>query len=144
MGHPDFRAFGRIFATIQTGERGAVLLTPEQQAQFVTAAPKAFVPESGAWGLQGATRIIFAEADEEMVGEALTLAWQNRAVAAVERASPPRRTRAAVTRAAKPRRAGAAVKRAGAKRAPTRRTTAAKPKRAARPRRAATQRARKK
>jgi hypothetical protein len=129
MGHPDFRAFGRIFATIQTAERGAIMLTPEQQAEFLRVAPRAFVPESGAWGLQGATRIIFAEVDEEKAGEALTLAWQNRAVAAVKRAAKPRRTDAAVKRAAKPRRTDAAVKQA----AKPRRTDAVK--QAAKPRR---------
>jgi hypothetical protein len=101
MGHPDFRAFGHIFATIQTSERGAVMLTLEQQAAFLQRAPAAFVPENGSWGLQGATRVIFAEVDEEMAGEAVTLAWQNRAVAAVKRVAKPRRS-AAATRATKP------------------------------------------
>ena len=32
MGHADFRAHGRIFATIQSAERGMVKLTPEQQS----------------------------------------------------------------------------------------------------------------
>ena len=57
MGHADFRAHGRIFATIQSPERGMVKLTPEQQAAFVAASPEAFVPESGAWGRQGCTRV---------------------------------------------------------------------------------------
>jgi hypothetical protein len=33
----------------------------------------------GAWGLQGLHRIIFKAADDEIVGEAMTLAWQNSA-----------------------------------------------------------------
>jgi len=82
MGHPDFRVNGRIFCTIQTDERGGLMLTPDQQRIFVRDYPSAFVPESGAWGLQGATRVIFGAVDEETLGEALTLAWQNRAQAA--------------------------------------------------------------
>jgi hypothetical protein len=77
MGHPDFRANGKIFATLQLGDRGMVKLSPEQQAQFVARAPAAFAPESGAWGRQGCTRVILTHADPETVGEAMTLAWQN-------------------------------------------------------------------
>jgi NAD-dependent SIR2 family protein deacetylase len=47
MGHPDFRANGKIFATIQTNERGMVKLTPEQQQKFVADYPEAFLPERG-------------------------------------------------------------------------------------------------
>lgn len=43
----------------------------------------------GAWGRQGCTRVLFARADEEAVGEARTLAWQQSAIAASS--SPPRR-----------------------------------------------------
>ncbi len=67
-------------------------------------APRAIVPESGAWVLQGSTSIIIAEADEEIVGEALTLAWQNRAVAAVKRAAQARRPDAASSGVTKSRR----------------------------------------
>ena len=77
MGHPDFRANGRIFATIQSAERGMVKLTPEQQARFVEDDPQAFVVETGAWGRQGCTRVIFATVDQESVDEAMTLAWRN-------------------------------------------------------------------
>lgn len=38
MGHPDFRANGKIFATLYPdGERGMVKLTPEQQQEFISA-----------------------------------------------------------------------------------------------------------
>ena len=51
MGHPDFRANGRIFATLQADEqRGMVKLTPEEQREFMRAHPRMFVPASGAWG----------------------------------------------------------------------------------------------
>jgi hypothetical protein len=77
MGHPDFRANGRIFATLHTGDRtGMVKLTPEQQARFIRDHPEMFMPESGAWGRQGCTRVTLATADEDVIGEAMTLAWQ--------------------------------------------------------------------
>lgn len=78
MQHPDFRAKGRIFATLHAdAKHGVVKLTPEQQTAFVTEHPAAFVPESGAWGRQGYTRVLLAAAEDEVVGEAVTLAWQN-------------------------------------------------------------------
>ena len=81
MGHPDFRApgpNGRIFATIHDShESGALMLTPDQQGRFLRAAPDAFSPASGAWGRDGATTVRFASVDEETLGEAMTLAWQN-------------------------------------------------------------------
>jgi hypothetical protein len=78
MGHPDFRANGRIFATIHPDHLyGMVKLTPEQQEKFVQDHPATFAPESGAWGRQGCTRVRLAAADEDTLGEAITLAWQN-------------------------------------------------------------------
>ena len=78
MGHPDFRVGGRIFATIHPDPKSAmVALTPEQQQRFVADAPGVFVPEKGAWGLQGMTAVNLKLVDEEMLGEALTLARQN-------------------------------------------------------------------
>jgi hypothetical protein len=79
MGHPDFRASGRIFASLDADEKtGTVKLTPEQQARFTTEQPEVYAPASGAWGRQGYTRVALAKADEETVGEAMTLAWQGR------------------------------------------------------------------
>jgi len=78
MGHPDFRANGRIFATLHPGnESGMVKLTPEQQQDFLREGPDAFVPASGAWGRQGCTTVNLAAVDEDMLGEAITLAWRN-------------------------------------------------------------------
>jgi hypothetical protein len=78
MGHPDFRVNGRIFATIhEPPKTGMVKLTPEQQQGFVREDPAAFAPAAGAWGRQGCTRVQFRDADEQLAGEALTLAWQN-------------------------------------------------------------------
>ncbi len=78
MGHPDFRVKGRIFATLHPDhEWGMVKLTPDEQQRFVREAPEAFVPEKGAWGLQGCTAVRLDAVDEETLGEAMTLAWQN-------------------------------------------------------------------
>jgi hypothetical protein len=78
MDHPDFRVGGRIFASLTHDEsRGMVKLTPEQQQAFIRDQPAAFHPESGAWGRAGCTRVQLAAVDEETLGEALTLAWQN-------------------------------------------------------------------
>ena len=80
MGHPDFRVGNRIFATLHHGRAfGMVKLTPDQQAQFLREHPDAFTPESGAWGLAGCTKVRLAAVEEETLGEALTLAWQNTA-----------------------------------------------------------------
>jgi hypothetical protein len=78
MGHPDFRANGKIFATLHADKKsGMVKLTPEQQQQFIREHPAMFTPESGAWGRSGSTRVLLSRANEEVVGEAMTLAWQN-------------------------------------------------------------------
>lgn len=78
MGHPDFRLHGRIFATLHPDQQwGMVKLTPEQQQRFVREAPATFTPEKGAWGLQGCTAVRLDAADDDVLGEAMTLAWQN-------------------------------------------------------------------
>ncbi len=78
MGHPDFRVNERIFATLkEDNKHGMVKLTPEQQRVFVKGDPAAFGPESGAWGRAGCTRVTLNAVDEEVLGEAMTLAWQN-------------------------------------------------------------------
>lgn len=78
MGHPDFRANGRIFATIHPDQKfGMVKLTPEQQQKFIKENPGMFAPEKSAWGRAGCTRVRFASLNEDVLGEALTLAWQN-------------------------------------------------------------------
>lgn len=77
MGHPDFRANGRIFATLHPdGETGMVKLTPEQQKDFMELDSHAFSPSSGAWGRQGCTDVRLNSVSEEQLGEAITLAWQ--------------------------------------------------------------------
>jgi hypothetical protein len=97
MGHPDFRFDNKIFATLHAGDvHGMVKLTPEQQQEVLSSHPEAFEPENGAWGRQGCTRVLLSAADEETLGEAMTLAWQNIArkpTAARKRTTKPERRR---------------------------------------------------
>jgi hypothetical protein len=78
MDHPDFRIGGKIFATIAPdGKRGMVKLTPEQQAVLTRTEPEVFEPAAGAWGRNGSTMAVFANADEAVVRQALAAAWRN-------------------------------------------------------------------
>jgi hypothetical protein len=80
MAHPDFRANGRIFATLHPdGKQGMVKLTPDQQQTFMRENPAMFTPASGAWGRQGCTMVRLDAVDEDTLGEAMTLAWQQTA-----------------------------------------------------------------
>jgi hypothetical protein len=98
MGHPDFRANGRIFATLHGDHTwGMVKLTPDEQERFVRENPAMFVPENGAWGRQGCTRVRLDSVDEEVLGEAMTLAW--RRTATKRDAVRPRPTRSSRQRA---------------------------------------------
>ena len=86
MAHPDFRANGRIFATIYPdNERGMVQLTPGEQQAFMRDHPGVFEPASGAWGRGGSTTVQLDRVDEETLGDAMTLAWQNTVKAAEAR-----------------------------------------------------------
>ena len=78
-GHPDFRAGGKVFASLgyPGAEWGMVKLAPEQQQMLVSVEPKMFVPVKGTWGLRGATSVRLAEADARTMHSALTMAWQN-------------------------------------------------------------------
>jgi hypothetical protein len=79
MGHADFRAFGRVFATLGYPRDGfaMVKLAPEQQRLVVEADPAIFSPVSGGWGRKGATLVMLAEADEATARSALRMAWEN-------------------------------------------------------------------
>jgi hypothetical protein len=110
-GHPDFRVGGRIFASLGYPDQkwGAVMLTPEQQREFVRANQGVFVPAAGAWGEQGSTTVRLDAVDEETLGEALTMAWRNavakgptRAGSRVTRAAPRRATLSASARPGAP------------------------------------------
>ncbi len=77
MNHPDFRANGRVFASLDaTKTRGMAVLTPVQQRRMLQAS-SAFAAAKGAWGRQGCTMIDLATALGDMVRAALTSAWEN-------------------------------------------------------------------
>jgi hypothetical protein len=78
-GHADFRAGGKVFATLgyPTNDWGMVKLAPEQQQMLVGAEPTMFTPIKGTWGLRGATSVRLAEVDARTLRSALTMAWQN-------------------------------------------------------------------
>ena len=78
MSHPDFRVSNKIFATLGPGDAwGMVKLTPDQQRQFIQAAPDTFVPASGAWGRRGATTVVLKPAKEPVIRRAMLMAWRN-------------------------------------------------------------------
>lgn len=101
MSHPDFRApNGKIFASLNEDQtRGNVALTPEQQDELIERAPDTLIPAAGAWGRGGWTAIVLAKADPEIVGEALTLAYQR-----ISTAAPARKKVAKASAVKKPRR----------------------------------------
>ncbi len=80
MGNPDFRVGGRIFATLASASKGYgnLMLTPEQQAEFVEELPEVFIPIAGGWGRMGATHICLAAANEDVLAGALRTAWRLR------------------------------------------------------------------
>jgi hypothetical protein len=88
-GHPDFRVGGKIFATLGHPDRrcGMVSLTPDQQQTWTREHPAAFIPVKGKWGERGATTVRLDAVDQETLGEALTLAWQNTVTKASARVS---------------------------------------------------------
>ena len=95
MGHPDFRVNGRIFATLHHDRQwGMVVLTPEQQQELVQGHPASFMAENGAWGRSGCTKVRLDTVDDETLGAAMTLAWQNTvAKIAARRPKPKRNTK---------------------------------------------------
>jgi hypothetical protein len=78
MNHPDFRANGRIFASLHANDRsGALKLSPEEQRSLMRMHPGVVGPASGAWGRQGWTTVELAAADEASVRGAIILAYEN-------------------------------------------------------------------
>jgi hypothetical protein len=79
--HPDFRVNGKIFATLGYPDKswGMVKLFPDQQARFVKAEPKGFVPAAGAWGKRGSTCVNLKNAKKQIVQKAMQAAWENTA-----------------------------------------------------------------
>lgn len=78
FGQADFRAGGRIFATLASEKEGYgnLKLTPEQQADFIRDRPDLFLPVHGGWGRMGMTHIRLAAASQDDLLAALQAAHQ--------------------------------------------------------------------
>ena len=96
FGAADFRVDGRIFATLASEKQGYgnLMLTPEQQSTFVAEAPDIFLPIPGGWGRNGATHVVLAAANEDLLLGALRTAWKIR-VEKNQKTKPRRATSAA-------------------------------------------------
>jgi hypothetical protein len=79
-GLPAFRVGGRKFASLASQDEGFgnLMLTLEQQAEFVAEAPEIFLPIRGGWGRMGHTHIRLAAASEDVLLGALRTAWKLR------------------------------------------------------------------
>jgi hypothetical protein len=95
MGHPDFRAHRRIFATLAYPDSGwgMVKLSSEDQKRMIELHPQVFVPAKGAWGLQGSTMVRLEAAKPDLIAQALDLAWQESAAAGVKKKARSNRQR---------------------------------------------------
>lgn len=80
MGAVDFRAGGRIFATLASAAQGYgnLMLTPDLQAEFIAGAPEIFLPVAGGWGRMGMTHVRLEAADEDILHGAILAAWKLR------------------------------------------------------------------
>ena len=64
--------WNKIFATLSgDGESGMVKLTPEEQQNYLDAAPEVFTPAPGAWGRQGCTMVKLKPAKVALVRQAV-------------------------------------------------------------------------
>ncbi len=81
MDHPDFRVAGKVFATLGYFDKGwgMIKLMPDQQEEFVEAAPKVFAPAKGKWGEKGATCVHLKNAKAATLKRAMREAWTNAA-----------------------------------------------------------------
>ncbi len=100
-GHPDFRAGGKVFASMgyPDDNSAVVKLTPDQQELLVAAEAGIFSPVKGVWGRRGYTRVHLPAADAKTLSSALAMAWRNvmptvpsRRGAGSEGRTPPRPT----------------------------------------------------
>ena len=79
-GLPAFHVGGRKFASLASKAEGYgnLMLTLEQQAEFVEEAPEIFLPIPGGWGKMGHVHIRLAAATEDVLAGALRTAWKLR------------------------------------------------------------------
>lgn len=79
-GAADFRVGGRIFATLAAATQGYgnLMLSVQQQADFVAEMPDVFFPVPGGWGRNGVTHVRLALVSEAVLEGALRTAWKLR------------------------------------------------------------------
>ncbi len=89
-GHPDFRAGGKVFASLGRADKGLAMvkLTPEQQRMVVDAEPAMFAPVDGFWGQRGYTSVRLVAADATTMRSALAMAWRNVTTAKPKKSRP--------------------------------------------------------
>jgi len=76
----DFRVNGKIYATLRPDkQRGVLMLAPGDQAMMRETSEPMFEPLPGYWGEKGATFVILASADPEVVRHAMAMAWRKAA-----------------------------------------------------------------
>ena len=112
FGAADFRVGGRIFATLAAERQGCgnLMLTPEQQAAFVSEEPEIFLPVAGGWGRMGITHVRLAVANEDLLLGALRTAWKLR-VEKNQKTRTKRSTKSGQTKTTKPQSASRSRKR---------------------------------
>jgi hypothetical protein len=78
-GRSEFRVVRRTFASLDgpADSVATIILTAEQQAMFLHAAPDAFTPVPGGWGRLGSTNVRLVQASEAIVEDALVASWRN-------------------------------------------------------------------
>ena len=77
FGMPSFRAHNRIFATLRIAEHlMMVKLTIIDQSVFHSFDATIFYPVPNKWGLGGATFVDLDKVREDMLTDALKLAWE--------------------------------------------------------------------
>jgi hypothetical protein len=80
MGAVDFRVGGHIFATLAHVGKGYgnLMLTPEEQSNFIQEMPEAFLPVTGGWGRKGVTHVRLGAVSEDVLASAIKVAWKLR------------------------------------------------------------------
>jgi integrase len=78
-GHSEFVVLRRSFASLRgpADSVAMIQLTSEQQAMFMQAAPRTFVPVPGDSSRLRATNVVLVSANEAIVESALVVAWRN-------------------------------------------------------------------
>lgn len=77
---PSFRIKNKIFATIHTNDKRAMVkLSLVEQSVFSDIDRTIIYPVPGGWGRQGATFVELAKVKREILKEALECAWRNTA-----------------------------------------------------------------